>query len=64
MKNELEISGRLHDLKEKIQLITERKVDELKKPVRRRDYRLLKFLSKEYEIYSFALSQMEWLLLD
>ena len=64
MKSEQEISVRLQDLKEKVQLIRERREDELKKQFRQRDYRLLKFLSKENEIYSFALSQLQWLLVD
>ena len=62
MRTEMEIAEKLHTLREKIRVIEEAREEEMKKAFNKRDYRLLRFLSKEYEIYGFSLSHLEWLL--
>jgi len=62
MKYATEISTRIMELKEKIRVIEEERNKELKKPFDKRNIRLLSFLYKEYSVYEFSMSQLEWVL--
>jgi hypothetical protein len=60
MKDELDIIKRIEELRDTMKMLENKKVDELKKSFKDRDYRLLRFLHKEYSVYDFAVSQLEW----
>lgn len=62
MKTPDEIHLRISELNEQLLIIKTAQDRELNKPFKETDYHLLRFLHKEYDVYSFSLSQLEWLL--
>jgi hypothetical protein len=62
MKNELQIVKRIDELRSDLTLLEKTKSDEMGKRFNQRDYRLLKFISKERDRYQFAIDQLEWML--
>jgi hypothetical protein len=62
MKENAEISTRIHELKEKVVFIEQIRQGEMQKPFYSRNYQYLTFLHREQKIYEFGLSQLLWLL--
>jgi hypothetical protein len=49
-------------LQENLRIVEEKIDNEVKKNFRRRDYRLLKFLHKERDVWKMAILQLKWFL--
>lgn len=64
MRSETEIHTRTEEIRSNLARILEKTTEEIEKPYNERDYRLLKFLNRERNVWEFALQQMEWLLTD
>lgn len=64
MRSEAEIHTRTEEIRSNLARILEKTTEEIEKPYNERDYRLLKFLNRERNVWEFALQQMEWLLTD
>ena len=62
MKDIHEILGRLEELKARLAMVEAERETELKKPFKDTDYKLLRFLHKERDVYLFSLQQLEWVL--
>jgi len=62
MRHEIEVLSRIKEFDRKIQVLEEKRLQELAKPYNERDYRLLKFISKEHLLYTFSKTQLEWTL--
>ena len=61
MKGEAEIMTKIEELQQNLSLITGRTAEEIKKPLKDRDKRLLQFLHMEKKVWECALIQMKWL---
>jgi len=62
MKEDVEISARILELKEKLALITRTREEEMKRPFYNRDYPYLAWLNREQKVYEFGMSQLKWLI--
>jgi len=62
MRTEIEISKRVNELKENLELVKFKMQEELEKKHPARNYSFLRFLNKEKDAWNAALLQMEWLL--
>lgn len=62
MRNETEIQAKLNEIRNNLSMVTERAKTEMDKPYPGRDYKLLKFLNREKNVWEYALLQMEWVL--
>lgn len=62
MKSIGEINARISELKKSIEQLDAKQQEELKKHYKKRDRRLLLFLNEERKVYTYALTQLEWLL--
>ena len=62
MKTAADIRQKIHYLKDRLGVLDELKLREMDKPLRARNYDLLKFLSKERTYYVGAIKQFEWVL--
>jgi hypothetical protein len=64
MRSEYEISERINATLETLDLLKTKREEEMKKPFEKRDHRLLKFLARECNVYSYSLAQLRWLFSD
>lgn len=62
MRNETELQAKLEEIRINLHLVQEKAKTEMDKPYNRRDYKLLKFLNREKNVWEYALLQMEWVL--
>jgi len=60
MRSENEIKDRIDSIIEKLSVLSKKKCEEMKKPLRKRDHRLLIFIGKEYSMYNYALTELMW----
>jgi hypothetical protein len=64
MKVEFDISCRIAEMRERIQLLEKKASDEMEKPIHKRDRTLLKFIHREQSVYRYSLSQLEWVMTE
>lgn len=62
MRTEAEITEQMDSIRERMTVLQRKTEEEMQKKFEERDYRLLRFLNKEYSVYEYALNQMEWIL--
>lgn len=62
MKAPIEISAKIDELNECINLIDNKRNEEIQKPFYTRNYQFLTFLDRERKIHEFAIKQLNWLL--
>lgn len=62
MKIEQKITDEIKAIESTLLILNEKKKKELETHFAKRDYRLLRFLNKEYSVYKFALQLLESLL--
>ncbi|HYC29678.1 MAG TPA: hypothetical protein VEB42_12690 [Chitinophagaceae bacterium] len=62
MKREMEVISRLTELQSMVRMLEDKRREELSKPCDQRDYRLIRFLNREFSVYEFSVAQLQWLL--
>jgi|HubBroStandDraft_5_1064220.scaffolds.fasta_scaffold193925_2 hypothetical protein len=62
MKTEAEMLGRIEEIRKKMEILEEKTREEMSKKFNQRDYRLLRFLDRERNVYEYSLSLMEWII--
>jgi len=64
MRTPEEVRARITELNAKLLLVKSVQDQELNKPFADADLQLLRFLRKECDVYSFSITQLEWLLAE
>jgi hypothetical protein len=62
MRNQLEITEKITELKNHLSFIGQAQARELEKDMKQRNLNLLHFLYKEKSVYESVLSALEWVL--
>jgi hypothetical protein len=61
MRSEIEINERINAILQNVNILLKKRDEELEKPFEKRDHRLLVFINREYNVYNYCLSQLQWL---
>jgi hypothetical protein len=61
MRSEYEITERINGILENVNMLLKKRDEEMKKPFEERDHKLLFFIGRECNVYSYCLSQLRWL---
>jgi hypothetical protein len=61
MRTEYEITERINAILENVDTLSKKRDEEMEKPFEKRDHRLLYFINRECNVYSYSLSQLTWL---
>jgi hypothetical protein len=62
MKNELDIRARIQEIRGKMDVLTSKMEEELKKQILERDHRSLMFINLQLKVYTESLAQLDWAL--
>jgi|GEM_PF-3647104 len=62
MRNEYEIELKEGEIQQRLSRVLHGMEEEMQKPHRERNFRLLHFLDREKNVWEFALAQINWIL--